>query len=108
MLFRSVSPLGVGLRVGVELVSAMVVSVGIGWGLDRWLGTKPWMLLLFVPIGGGSGASGCCIARDGLSPKTQVIGVQAAGADAVARSLRTGQRVVGTSATRSRTGSRRA
>ena len=53
---------------------------------------------LFVPIGGGSGASGYCIARDGLSPKIQVIGVQAAGADAVARSLRTGQRVVGTSA----------
>ena len=52
---KPVSPLGVGLRVGVELVSALVVSVGIGWGLDRWLGTKPWLLLLFVPIGGVAG-----------------------------------------------------
>ncbi len=52
---QSASPLGVGLRVGVELVSALVVAVGIGWGLDYWLGTKPWLLALFVPIGGVAG-----------------------------------------------------
>jgi ATP synthase protein I len=50
-----VSAMGIGLRVGVELVSALVVAVGIGWGLDRWLGTKPWLLALFVPIGGVAG-----------------------------------------------------
>jgi threonine dehydratase len=41
---------------------------------------------LFVPIGGGSGASGCCIVRTALNAKTKVIGVQAAGADAFAAS----------------------
>jgi threonine dehydratase len=48
---------------------------------------------LFVPVGGGSGAAGCCIVRDGLGLRTKVIGVQAAGADAFARSWRGRSRV---------------
>jgi ATP synthase protein I len=49
------SALGVGMRVGVELVSAMVVAVTIGWVLDRWLHTSPAFLILFVLLGGGAG-----------------------------------------------------
>ncbi len=49
------SPMGIGVRVGVELVSALAVAVAIGWGLDRWLGTKPWLLGLFVVLGGAAG-----------------------------------------------------
>jgi threonine dehydratase len=48
---------------------------------------------LFVPIGGGSGAAGCCTVRSGLSAKTRVIGVQASGADAFTRSWRGPTRV---------------
>jgi threonine dehydratase len=48
---------------------------------------------LFVPIGGGSGACGCCIVRSGLKRRTQIIGVQAAGADAFTRSWRGPERV---------------
>jgi threonine dehydratase len=48
---------------------------------------------LFVPIGGGSGAAGCCIARAAVSPNTKVIGVQASGADAFTRSWRGPARV---------------
>jgi threonine dehydratase len=48
---------------------------------------------LFVPIGGGSGAAGCCIVRTGLGAGTQVIGVQACGADAFTRSWRGPERV---------------
>jgi threonine dehydratase len=44
--------------------------------------------VILVPIGGGSGASGCCIARRGLSKKARVIGVQAMEADAFTRSWR--------------------
>ena len=44
-------PWGIGFRMGAELVSALVVGFGIGWFLDRWLGTKPWLLLLFVVLG---------------------------------------------------------
>ncbi len=49
--------MGVGVRVGIELVSALAVSVAIGWGLDRWLGTRPWMLALFVLLGGAAGVA---------------------------------------------------
>lgn len=51
------SPMGIGVRVGVELVSALAVSVAIGWGLDRWLGTRPWFLALFVLLGGAAGVA---------------------------------------------------
>lgn len=46
---------GFGLRAGVELVSALVVAVAIGFFLDRWLGTSPWLLILFVLLGGVAG-----------------------------------------------------
>ncbi len=46
---------GVGMRVGVELLSALVVGLGIGWALDRWLHTTPLMLVLFVLLGGAAG-----------------------------------------------------
>jgi ATP synthase protein I len=49
------SPMGIGVRVGIELVSALAVGVAIGWGLDWWLGTKPWLLGLFVLLGGAAG-----------------------------------------------------
>ena len=51
------SPMGIGVRVGVELVSALAVAVAIGWGLDRWLGTRPWLLGLFVLLGGAAGVA---------------------------------------------------
>jgi threonine dehydratase len=54
--------------------------------------------VIVVPIGGGSGACGCCIARTGLAAKAKVLGVQAARADAFARSWRGPSRVVGDSA----------
>lgn len=47
--------MGIALRVGVELVAALAVGVAIGWGLDRWLGTRPWFLVLFVLLGGAAG-----------------------------------------------------
>ena len=47
--------LAMGLRVGLEMVSALVVAVAIGWGLDRLLGTKPILLAVFVLLGGAAG-----------------------------------------------------
>ncbi len=52
---REQSALGMGLRVGVELVSALAVAVAIGWGLDRWLHTLPLFLVLFLVLGGAAG-----------------------------------------------------
>ena len=51
--------------------------------------------VVLVPIGGGSGACGLITVRDALGLKTRIIGVGAQNADAVARSWRTGTRVVG-------------
>lgn len=49
------SAMGVGLRVGVELLAALVVGVGIGWYLDRWLHSSPLFLIVFVLLGGAAG-----------------------------------------------------
>ncbi len=51
--------------------------------------------VILVPIGGGSGACGCALVRTFLGSRAEVIGVQAEGADAFARSWRTGTRVTG-------------
>ena len=49
------SALGIGLRVGVELVSALVVAVAIGYGLDHVFHTKPILTVVFVPLGMAAG-----------------------------------------------------
>ena len=53
----------------------------------------PEAAAVFVPIGGGSGASGLVTVRNALGAPARIVGVQAAGADAFARSWRTGTRV---------------
>lgn len=54
--------------------------------------------VVFVPVGGGSGASGCCLVRTALGSRAKVIGVQAERADTFARSWKTHTRVTGASA----------
>ena len=45
------SGMGVGVKVGVDLVVGVGVGAGIGWSLDHLLGTKPWLLALFIILG---------------------------------------------------------
>ena len=47
--------LAFAVRIGVDLVAALAVGVGIGVLLDRWLGTSPWFLLLFFVLGAAAG-----------------------------------------------------
>ncbi len=47
--------LGLAFRVGVELISAVAVGTAIGWGLDYWLDTRPWLMLVFIVLGGAAG-----------------------------------------------------
>ena len=44
-----------GAGSGVEVVSALVVGVVIGFVLDRWLGTWPWLFLVFFVMGSVAG-----------------------------------------------------
>jgi threonine dehydratase len=63
------------------------------------VGTMAWEIfedlpapdVILVPIGLGSGACGTCLVAKERHPQTQVIGVQAAGAPAVAHSWRSGR-----------------
>jgi threonine dehydratase len=61
---------------------------GVGTYALEVFDERPDADYLFVPIGGGSGAAGCCIVRDGRGQRTKIVGVQAKGADAFARSWR--------------------
>jgi len=49
------SAYGFAFRVGVEMVAALAVGGGIGWLLDRWLGTMPIFLLIFFLLGAVAG-----------------------------------------------------
>jgi ATP synthase protein I len=40
-----------GMRMAAELVAAVIVGGAIGYGLDRWLGSTPWLFLLFFVLG---------------------------------------------------------
>ena len=52
---RQQGGLGVALRIGVDMVAAIGVSVGIGLLLDHWLDTKPWFLIGFFLLGAAAG-----------------------------------------------------
>ena len=43
--------MGLGVRIAVEMVAALAVGIGLGLALDHWLGTRPWMMLLFFVLG---------------------------------------------------------
>jgi len=49
------SSLGAALRLSIDLVAAVAVGTGIGWLLDRWLGTLPLFLILFFFFGVAAG-----------------------------------------------------
>ncbi len=49
------SAMSLGLRAGSEFVSAVIVGLGIGWVIDRGLGTNPAFLIVFFLIGVAAG-----------------------------------------------------
>ena len=46
---------GLAFKIGTELVVAVIVGGVIGYFLDNWLGTKPWLLILFLLLGNAAG-----------------------------------------------------
>jgi ATP synthase protein I len=47
--------IGLAFRIGIEMVAAMIVGVGGGMLIDRWLGTTPWGLIGMFFLGAGAG-----------------------------------------------------
>ena len=47
--------LGVAFRIGIELVAALIVSVGIGLLIDWWFGTRPWGFIVLFMLGAATG-----------------------------------------------------
>ena len=45
----------VGFRIGIELLSAVIVGAALGYFVDMLLGTKPWCLVVFLFFGGAAG-----------------------------------------------------
>lgn len=51
----SSSGLALAWRVAVELVVAILVGTGLGWVIDRWLGTRPWGMIVMFFLGTAAG-----------------------------------------------------
>ena len=79
----------------VHSANEPLLIAGVGTYALEIFEEQPDVDAIVVPIGAGSGASGCAIVRTGLGSRAKVIGVQSARADAFTRSWRSRTRVVG-------------
>jgi ATP synthase protein I len=49
------SAMAKAMRLSTELIGGIVVGGAIGWFLDKWLGTWPWLFILFFMLGSAAG-----------------------------------------------------
>ena len=49
------SGLGIAMRMGSEFVVAVLIGGAMGWGLDQWLGSTPFLMFLFIMFGFAAG-----------------------------------------------------
>ena len=49
------SYMGSAFKLGTELVSAVAVGTIIGFILDNWFDTKPWLIIIFFFLGTAAG-----------------------------------------------------
>ena len=47
--------MGFAFKLGTELVAAVAVGTIIGFILDSWFGTKPWLIIIFFFLGAAAG-----------------------------------------------------
>ena len=70
------SGLGLGFRISIEFVAGVAIGVGIGYALDRWLGTTPILMVLFLLLGGAAGVMNAYRAAKGLDESVGLGGSQ--------------------------------
>ncbi|MCR6631015.1 MAG: AtpZ/AtpI family protein [Magnetospirillum sp.] len=68
--------MGLGFRIAIEFVAGIAVGGGIGWALDRWLGTAPVMMVLFLLLGGAAGVMNAYRAAKGMDESVGLGGAQ--------------------------------
>jgi ATP synthase protein I len=49
------SYMGFAFKLGTDLVAAVAVGTIIGFILDSWFGTKPWLIIIFFFLGAIAG-----------------------------------------------------
>ena len=49
------SYMGSAFKLGTELVSAVAIGTIIGFILDSWFDTKPWLIIIFFFLGAAAG-----------------------------------------------------
>ena len=42
---------GIAYGAALSLFFSVAAMCGVGWALDRWLGTKPWLLVAGIVLG---------------------------------------------------------
>lgn len=50
-----IKSLGFLSSVGISMVASTLIGLGMGYYLDKWLGTSPWLTLIFLGFGIVSG-----------------------------------------------------
>ena len=47
--------MGTAFKLGTELIAAVIVGTIIGFILDSWFDTKPWLIIIFFFLGAAAG-----------------------------------------------------
>ncbi len=42
---------GLAYAAGLTIFFSLLTFLGVGWALDRWLGTSPWLLVAGIVLG---------------------------------------------------------
>ncbi len=50
-LKKTIKTLGLLSTIGMAMALSIAIGAAIGYYMDKWLGTKPWLLLVFLGLG---------------------------------------------------------
>lgn len=68
--------LGLAFRMTTDMVVSVAVGTGIGLGLDYWLGTKPWFMIVFFFLGAAAGVMNVIRVADATAKGARVQNAQ--------------------------------